>query len=335
MHQQEQGLSVITTAPAQLALKTLEVQHHLIDWDKMNHPQIKNAIEGYEKSLKELKAHRMSFTKLLDEKKAELMQPEKELEINADYLHAIEKERAFRLEAEKAERERYNKEKEVSDFKTHFINEFHRLAAKYRSDMMTVISNFYTSNLDAGTPNPEYKLLHAVIDEIKIGQPNKLEIKFNDREYMQNSVWPTIPKPDWADIKKKFCDEVIAEKFATYQYDLANAKVIIEQEQIQVAAKKQELSEELNSTIAVNTLLASAEVAEIKSEVKRKKFLILDAQNPTHVVAVMSAFLQHFQKCMGKVRVKDYTKLNIQQMADALDKSEIELTNMQYREDVD
>jgi hypothetical protein len=147
------------------------------------------------------------------------------------------------------------------------------------------------------------------------------------------AIFKTIPQPQWAEIYKAEI-EALKEKFSMYANDLASAEVVLEQTQVQFDAQLQQQQQQLQATSAAVVLTEQANVTfatggGFKPVTETSKIKIVD-DNQRWVVAIMSAFMAHFQKCITFVKVKKYSELKIAQMAAALDQAGVKVEGIEY-----
>jgi hypothetical protein len=301
---------------------------------------LQNALGAYNKGVKELPELRGGFTVYLDKIKKGLMVVEKRAEEWETFIEA--KKFFFEIRAKKEEHDGKHalKDKELNDFVAHVKNEYLRLAMEYKLALSDFITKSYIAALEE-QPNDDNLRMGVVLtwqsmqnpDVIPIGQPTKFEYKLNTKEEIIKAYQGVLP-PDYAAILASAKNE-LNEKFSMYYQDKQNAAkakefILNEQTKAQVA-----VTDELQKSIAVNTLLSSASAtvvqdnAGLKASVSKKVIAIQD-DSPAWALKIASAFIGHWAVASAFLRIKKWGNLSVSQMAAALDEAGIKVADVEY-----
>lgn len=305
----------------ELQAQELEVQKVLLNiTEDKNLDSVQAKIKSAKNISATAKQQRLEFTGLINNN---LINPSMEFEKRSETLlveagkHELELRKVAANDA--AKKDAYNNE--LAALKAHIVNEYHRIAATYRTRLSAIITDAYVTALNAKTPVGE---LQAYISEIRVILSEvKLEafVKFNrtlvdDKDAME--AFSAIKQYDAAPDLKFAIETEISEKFAMYEQDLQNAELMIKaakEEQEKQAALN---AEKLELEKATNTLIARAEVGGSDAPKVKKSLEVVEENSPTWAMAVMGHFIKNFQSAQPKLRVKSWGKLSISQMATAL-----------------
>lgn len=261
------------------------------------------------------KEKRMSFTRLIDEK---LLNPAMEFEkrmanvINAAAVIELEQ----RKKAEEKALQAQSIINEEAEFKTHLINEYHRIGAENRLNYNKSVNAWYRSCLEKG--DCDLSDIIIVLDIIIEPEMNKFERKFiSDERAME--IFLTIPKYDKSNDLQSAKD-LAAEKYKNFENDLANAEASIKALQQEAKQRETEITQEIAITTATNTLIAQAETVVIETPKIKRELKIVVVESEMWAISVTNNFVRLLPHLAKYLRVKSWSKLTISQMADALAK---------------
>lgn len=285
-------------------------------------PAVQEKLKVAKAKIAEMKDCRLQFTRVIDEK---IVQPSMEFEKRAAALlpDAEAHELQLRIKVNQKNDEIAAKEREKSGLRAHITNEYYRIATEYRLKLKNEIVQAKLSALEGGMPvDGVPELLEKLKEALGMVERPKFNVYqrklVNDEE--AKAIFREVPAYDHkADLEKAY-EEADAE-FALYENDLANAKQAAEAIQQQHEQHQEELQEQLSTEIATNNLVAMAEPLEMTGGPKIKKTMVpVIVESEQFAVAVMAAAIKNWNHIKPHVRVKNWSKLTIQQMADALGK---------------
>lgn len=293
------------------------------------------SVQGKIKTAKEtysvLKDQRLQFTRMIDEK---LVKPSMDFENRSEALIAVASahELDLRKLASAAAASTNAKANELAALKAHIQNEYTRIATTYKLDLKKHITDAYTTALNGDyTPDaiPDYlKKVKGFMAEVKLIPFTK----FRKRDYVTDeeaytafaSILEYNPENDFNEALKALDDQ-----FALYAEDSQNKAAAAAAAAEQLASQTKAAIQEQEVAQATNTLIANATVAQVDAPKIKKDLEIVVENTQTWAMAVMSHFIKRFLDAAPKLRVKQWQKLSIGQMADALAKLS-ETTNEKY-----
>lgn len=301
----------------------LFVQSKLKDITQQNDlPTVQAALKEAKETAAENKERRLNFTNMLQEK---LIAPSMEFEKRNDAVisEAGKHELKLRTEAWEKQQAGKAKDKEVSDYKTHIVNEYARKATSYRIALQQMISDAYKDCLTAKRPVKE---IPAFLETVKKFMGEIELVKFvpftrlliNDKE--AGEIFQAIEKYDpLPDLKNALTD--LDRKFEMYAEDLKHVQKAIEEEERQAQEKIQEEADQLEQTTAINNLTSQATGTIQEPGVRLKQsFKVKEENTEEWALNVMRCFLNNFSSAKELLRVKEWGNLKISQMADAVGK---------------
>lgn len=267
----------------------------------------------FKKKYKEMIEYRKSFTSIIsDSLITPLMEYEKRCELRLKELEKIDLEKR-KIEAAKVAAINA-KNLEASQFKTHCINEYHRISTKLRTDIFSELDTQYKWHLEQNE-TPILPLIKEKIPAIPIDSMVKFSSAYLTREEMA-AIFATIPKPKYHEIY----DVDLGMFFANFESDRKNAQAAIENRQVQADVKRIEDNKKYNQEIAVNNLIATSETVVLDAPKIKKELKIVEENSVTWANCIMGSFMINFPSLQKYVRVKSWSNLSIGQMAEALAK---------------
>lgn len=302
-----------------------------------NLEEVKKVLIDAKKIIAEAKDKRLAFTRMIDEK---LLTPAMQYEKRAaeKIQELVEHELNLRKEEEEKAKKANDIIQEEAEFKAFFLNEGYRIAAEFRSRLAKFINEAYELALKtkmAVKDIPAHILQYVEIFKAEKPLPyNKFERKLLSEERARE-LFNTVPKfQHEAAINEAISD--LHKRFENYELDLANAEAAIAAAKKEAEQKEAEQAKKLAEETAVNNLMAKAEAATIDAP-KIKRELKIEFENTQAFAAgIIANFLKNMAYCMEYVRVKNYDKLTVGQMADALSKLATEtgekIPNVKYVE---
>lgn len=312
-------------------------------------------IADYKKEWAKLQQDRMQYTGIIDILKNKCMEVEKEYDPkdNERFKAAVKRELELRkFEQVKAKRSQLLNEDKVK-FTTHTKNQYIILSDKYVAAVKKLVHETYITALTAKLPVTSIpQVIEAAILSImeikpekaekfvrlqktdengqplfeKVGDEQKPIFWLSDSECM--AIVQSIPKPDYGKMRAEQIEE-LKKKFTLYENDLAAGEAVIVQTETNFAADKAVQAGKAASAVSANVLMGHVETIAIPTpgfkpvtEVTKIK---VEKDNPQWVAAIITAFVQHFNDAFMKVKVKDYSLLNVKQMAAALDEAGVKV----------
>lgn len=295
-------------------------------------PNLEERIKQYKNVYGVLVNHRKSFTFALDNIKEMCMQIEKEYdpEKHVGFKKMVADELAARIKKAEEQNATKDKENEKVRFSSHIQNEYARVSAKYRTDLMAIILGGYTACLKAKTPPDQVEQYLPTIKKAMTAVTLSPFEKFNFVTLKNDdiaAIMASIQAPVWGEILSGAFG-YLNEKFSLYANDLGAGSI----EQVtQVFQEEVKAVEQVaQQTILANNLVASAG-AYIGEEVKiKEKTSMKIADTDEWTVKVMSAFIANYQACVVHLNVKKLSNLNVGQMAKALDAAGVLVVGVEY-----
>jgi hypothetical protein len=270
----------------------------------------------FKKKYKEMIEYRKSFTSIIsDSLITPLMEFEKRCEVRLKELEKIDLENR-KIEAAKVDAINA-KNLEASQFKTHCINEYHRISTKLRTDIFTELDRQYKWHLEHLEQNetPILSLIKDKIPAIPIDSMVKFSAAYLTKDEMAE-IFATIPKPKYHEIY----DVDLGMFFANFESDRKNAQAAIENRQVQADVKRIEDNKKYNQEVAVNNLISASETVVLDAPKIKKELKIVEENSVTWANCIMGSFMINFPSLQKYVRVKSWSNLSIGQMAEALAK---------------
>lgn len=322
----------------------LTIQQILPNYMAMDHPALAKAIAEYKDHHAKMISIRKSFSGFLDDAKAMCMTIEKKWDpanpANETFQLAEKREFELRESALNAANAANLKTAEEQKFKTFIVNEYHDMVSGYRLALSKIVQDAYNACLSQKTPVENVHIAAtAAVGAMRMVRPrvmNKMERKYvSDAEAMK--LWEGIPEPGKDGTYQKVFNEAfeaMKTKFSLYANDLANSEMALAQQQELFEKQQQQQQQQAEAERAANTLLSQATVpivtpAGMKPITETTEIKIEDYSDEW-VAKIMAAFLANFQVCMEKVRVKKKSKLDISQMAAALDAAGVKVEGVEY-----
>lgn len=355
-----------------LMRKELALQSVLTGWETMEVLPLQNALELYKKGAAEMPEIRKGFTRYLDGITESLMVPEKRVAATQDregnptiFAKAIARYNHLRISNEKNQAALTAKAQECERFKAHVKNEYLRMETEYTVLLDKHIVDAYGMALsDPRELSPEaieeyIKVTDKVMDDTKVGDPAKFvpygtfEPMVDERQVLTGyvhkeskdvkitkeelgAIHVTIERPDFPAILTSR-KTILREKFKMYSNDRANAAKAKEAMEREQQENKQKAEAEQTQKQAVNNLLASGAAAAtvgtdgVKSLV-RKKAIDCEDLTPTEAMAIITGFTGNWAKVFVNISVKQLSNLKVEQMAAALDKGDVKVESVRYKD---
>lgn len=207
------------------------------------------------------------------------------------------------------------KNKEIADFKAHVQNEYHRICAKLRNDILRELQLQYEFHLkENATPN--LGTIEGMLRAVPIDNMQKFPAAFSTKEHMIE-IFNNIPKPKYREIYDSFDVEAF---FANFESDKKNAEAAIRNSQLQQQLKEIENNRTLATETSLTTIIAASEVAEVVAPKIKRKMKIVIEESEQWAKAVMAEFIIRLPFLQKYIRVKSWSKLSIGQMGEYLAK---------------
>lgn len=327
-----------------LQAKVLELQIVLKDYATITIANVGTLTEKlalYRKLHTAIIDSRKEYTQYLDLVKEQCMKFEKQYdpEDNAEYQGAARHELLLREQATAAANSTANKNAEKASFIAHVKNEWFRIVDDYRNSLSAIVHQAYTTCLSQKIPADKIEpAIVAAKAAMKTTQPPQM-VKYKrmlipDNEAIE--IFNSIAKPDWAAVYKEAIAS-IEDKFSMYINDLASADAVLQQTTIQFNAEQQQAKNDLAARQAATVLEESA-IGSITSmpegfkQITETSCIAIETKNPKWVAKIMAAFLANYEAAFSKLRNSDYSKINIEQMAKALDAASVKVEGINYEE---
>lgn len=267
----------------------------------------------FKKKYKEMIEYRKSFTSIIsDSLITPLMEFEKRCEVRLKELENIDLENR-KIEAAKVAAINA-KNLEISAFKNHCVNEYHRISTKLRTDIFTELDSQYKWHLEQNE-TPVFPLIKDKIPAIPVDSMAKFSAAYLTKEEM-TEIFATIPKPKYHEIY----DVDLCMFFANFESDRKNAQAAIENRAVQADVKRIEDNKKYNQEVAVNNLISASETVVLDAPKIKKELKIVEENSVTWANCIMGSFMINFPSLQKYVRVKSWSNLSIGQMAEALAK---------------
>lgn len=213
---------------------------------------------------------------------------------------------------------------EEESFKTHFVNEYFRIAAEYRNAMQICIQEAYAKALKDKmkvTLLKSYKQdVEKQVRSVKVGAP----VKFN-RVLLNASraaeLFKEIRAYDPED-NLIAAIESIDEKFAMYAQDLKNADKALALSEKTTKEAIQVEKEKLTVETASNELASKATIGSAKAKALVKKIWVVDWNDidETEAINLWTLALKHWGDISQYFKVKTFKNLSLEKIADAFGK---------------
>jgi len=302
-----------------------------------NFEEVKKTLISAKRVIAEAKEKRLAFCRMIDEK---LLTPAMQYEKRAaeKIKELAEHELNLRKEEEENAKKANDIIQEEAEFKAFFLNEGYRIAAEFRGRLAKFVNEAYELALKTQMQVKDIPAHILQYIEIFKGEKplpyNKFERRFLSSERAME-LFNTVPKfQHEAAINEAISD--LHKRFETYELDLANAEAAIAAAKKEAEQKEAEQAKNLAEETAVNNLMAKAEAATIDAP-KIKRELKIEFENTQAFAAgIIANFLKNMAYCMEYIQVKNYDKLTVGQMANALSKLATEtgekIDNVKYVE---
>jgi hypothetical protein len=336
----------------------LAIQSHLAGIEKLSNVSdatpdetVKNNLEVVQSSLErakklfdESKESRLAFTKTIEDK---LISPAMEFEKRSTLLLEGAKNREFNLRKIVNDRNSASamKQTEHANFEAHIKNEYFRIAAKYRTDLETLIFNAYKTALQQRQPLDQiekYKqTIVTMMGEIKLDSFRRFERQIVSNEHGQalldvngNPVYKYTSDAEAMEIfgrVKKYDatnDLIVAKntlenKFAMYAHDLQNADAAIAAQQNAFNSTITAIDSDAQIEQSTNKLVASAAVGTIVTSGNAKiktKMDVVPENSEQWEMAVLNSYIKNFVDCQQFITAKERKNRKLDQFATALGK---------------
>jgi hypothetical protein len=285
-------------------------------------------LERVQEKLKQAKAtaaegkdQRLQFTNLIKEKlvtAAMAFETRNEALIKTAETHEL----SLRTKAVEDNDKVSKLSKEESEFKAHFVNENFRIAANFRANLSKLINHYYVTALEKKTPPAkikEYKdgivpIIRAAKVEEKPAKFVRVLITQERAAELFKEVTPYNPQNNIEEAVKS-----IDEKFSMYAQDLQNAQAAIENSKKTLEDTIQKEQQNLTIETHTNNLIASADVVVSGPTIKKEVKAALE-NSEAYAIKVITASVQHWNAIKKFFKVKKWTNLSIEQLAEALAK---------------
>jgi hypothetical protein len=321
-----------------LQKNALEIQGVLKDYDKMDQPALAKALTAYREIHGVMVDTRKGYTGYIDECKDMCMTVEKQYDpkTNEVYKAAFTREFQLREEAQRNAQKAKDKATEEAAFKAFIQNEYLDMAAGYRASLAKNVQDAYNTCLTQRTPVENVHIaINAAVAAMRAERPrniNKMErLYVSDAEAAK--IFDTVPKPNYQNVFNEQI-EALKAKFSLYANDLANADVALVQQTSLFQQEQAQQAQQASAEKAANTLMAQATTPVVTSttmkSITETTEIKIEDYSDEWVVKIMAAFMANFQICMAKVRVKKKSKLDIAQMAAALDAANVKVEGVEY-----
>lgn len=311
---------------------------------------IQDRLAEYRKLHLDASSFRISFTSKIDKGIIlPLMEYEKKIDPknNVEYDKQNKRFIQLRIEDEQKSKDVALKVSEVARFKTHFENEYHKIAADFKYSALCFIGQKKKEALDLSHPidaiDLYITLVKVELEKIEKGKPsNFTPLKNSKNENVisldeMKSLFAAVPKPDWEKIyieMRDKCDET----FSMYAQELEVPESAGAASVEDFLTQAEEIRQESIATQAVNTLINNAAASVVvdinpgvKALVRKEKIVIIES--PEFAQKVIAAFLKDWGKCTGKLtRLTKWSNLSLSQMVNSLDAAEIRVPGLEYQE---
>lgn len=304
----------------------LKVQEELKDITKLDAledlPKVQEKLKAAKAVIAEMKDCRLQFTRVIDEK---IVQPAMEFEKrSAELIPSVEAhELQLRIRVNQKNDEFAAEQREASALRAHITNEYYRIATEYRLKLKQEIAQTKMAALESSIPVASIPELLLTLKEA-LSQIEKPKFVVFPRKLVNDAkakeIFLSVPAYDHTvDLSNAIAEA--DKEFALYENDLANAKQAIAAIDEQYNAQAEEMTESLAAEVATNNLVAQAEPLEMSGGPKIKTTMVpVVVESEQFAVAVMAAAIKNWNHIKGSLRVKNWSKLTVQQMADALGK---------------
>lgn len=267
------------------------------------------------------KGKRLYFTNELDVK---LITPAMQFEKRSEIIikEATADELNYRIRINAIGDSATRRETERNELKTHIINEWYRVAAKYRADLAKFITDGYTTALkEKRKPKelaPYLEAIRGFMNAVELdGFIVFTRILVTDDEAMElfNSIKGYDGADDLATALK-----ALDTQFAMYDKDLKNADAAIETATTLFNESQASADKDLKIEMATNNLNSNVGVSTVSAPVVKRDMVVIEENSDAWASAVLGAFHKHWNDCRKFIRVATWSKLSIGQMATALGK---------------
>jgi hypothetical protein len=309
------------TVRESLQAKELKLQA-LCNTDSNDYNTIDGIITTYDKELKVLIAERMQFTKMIE---TNLIEPAMAFEKRAKEYQGYTKLKEASLQLRKAAEAQAQAskaiEQEKGEFRTHVMNEWKRIETDYVIALSNETNAMYAECLKNKEPKPQLHLLFNRMEQVSKPAPAKFTPQHLSREQM-TEIYNSIAKIDFSARLQESKANAQALFDNHYAAALANSEAAIEQMKKDAALKEAKIKNDADKAMAVNTLVAKAEVsmAVIEAPKIKRELQPVIVENTQWALNVMMQFVRLEADLWKHVRVKSFANLSIEQMAKALAK---------------
>lgn len=282
---------------------------------------VQHNLKSAKQVMADAKSKRLEFTRMIDEKLiTPTMEFEKRMAANIESGSAVELQ--MRKEAAEDAEKRQAYANEAAALKAHIVNEWFRIAARYRFELERITLESYQNCLKAKHPVESIPAMvqdmKRIIDEWKLPDFEKFERKLIPDGHAKE-IFDSIEKYNPANDLQTAKNNVSA-VWSTYANDLANADAAIESIDQHKKLAEMALHVEIDLETSTNALIAEAETLIVETPKVKKEMKIVAEETEQWAKTIVSNFVRLWPYCNKFVLVKSWQKLTIGQMADALAK---------------
>lgn len=324
----------------------LELSGLLTGYDKMKLEDLSKAIAAYKLKHAAMVETRKGFTKFLNGAIETCMTTEKRLTFvakdaptDSEIIKAIALELKLREDAEVKAKAAKAKALEIANFILHFENDNINIATDFRVRALSIINTAYTSALTAKVPvdsiDEIIELARKSINELAFKEGTVFDRKLLTKEEATELFAKILPLSK-SDIRKEMRGKLDA-KFSMYANDLPVADEAIEASNEEAKEGASAVVNEADNEKAINTVSTSAQSyvssggGTVKGVIRSTKIVVKDLTD-TEMIAIITAFLSNGPRCIPFLTVTDRKNLKVEQMAAALDKAAIKVSDVRYEE---
>lgn len=321
---------------ALLQKQSLELQGILFGWEQADQKTLADKLAAYRKAWGELVDIRKNFTVILDNLKEATMKTEKEYDPKnlAQYKYAEQRELEFRKEAAQEAAKMQAKAQEIARFNAHVMNQYAAVAMDLKARFERIAQEVYEHCLHAKTPEAEIGGAKDIAIQTMAAE-KPLQYSVFQRTLITNQeaaeLGNKIQPPDFKAILE-YGVNFLESRFSMYANDLANAEAAIINSRTELQASQVTAQAEADQAAAINQLAQTATAyVEPGPTVKKTTSIVVETDSEKFVMTIMAAFMGNFQQAFKKLRVKDYSKINVGQMAAALDAAGVTVEGVTYK----
>lgn len=297
-------------------------------------------LKTIKQEVKKLAESRLEITNRFRDVADRLSAPEKSvLKPIEDLTNAIIK---LKEDLAKKQKEEQAKDNEKKSVKENILRQLAEVKATYANKILTQVTKAYTWAL-------ENKVALDKLDEYL----SKVGDKFKVTDFADSAVMPQLFKLTETEYKA-FAEELfvldsnnyvdqykkdLKAKFEFYHIDFKNAEQALEKAKDEKVEAEQSIqTEKSNAQMSATLESMSMDISTI-SNVKelKKSFEVVTTTELKDAIAIITAFIANLELCKLKLRVTDYSKLTVAQMATALakvkcDDNKFQPSNIEFKE---